>query len=333
MRRLALVLILVSGCTFIYGPSKVGNTHGHDMARDDLSLTHLPGDAGPTRDLKSSVVWSKQAAATLQNLYAINGCSATDLFAPGTGGTLDRSTTAATWNPMLLGANDLLAVTTSTCANTYVVGKAGVTFYSSDGVNFRQRTAGSADLTGVWSNGVGVAAVGTGGGAFYVALGSNGGFSSRTSGTTSDLEAVWGSGASFYAGGADGTILRSSNSGQSWTAMTVGTARLRAGWASASGNDVYAVGDGGVILHSSDGGTSWPAASSGTSASLRGVWGSAPNDVFAVGEAGTILHSSDGGTTWFIESGNTSVNLNGVWGSSASDVYAVGDSGTILHRP
>jgi photosystem II stability/assembly factor-like uncharacterized protein len=321
MARLALAALLVGGCTLVYGPPK-GNRASSDLGAEDLS----------SGDGENPVVWSTQTAATLQNLRAITGCSATNLFAPGTGGTLDRSTAPPTWMVTLLGATDLLAASTSTCANLYVVGKAGTTYYSSDGVMFRQKTSGTGDLNGVWSNGVGAAAVGAGGVALFAQLGNNN-WLNKPSGTTADLEAVWGSGATFYATGAAGTILRSTNSGQSWSAMTVGVATLRGGWASASGNDVYAVGDGGVILHSSDGGATWPASPSGTTATLRAAWGSAPDDVYAVGVAGTILHSTDSGASWRVEVGNTAADLNGVWGSSASDVYAVGDSGTILHRP
>jgi hypothetical protein len=328
--RIALVALFSAGCTLLYGPPK-------QSAPNDLSVPSrydlAPGDAAVAPvDLAGAVVWSTQNAATLQNLNAIVGCSATNLFAPGTGGTLDRSTTTATWTPTLLGASDLLAASTSTCANIWIVGKNGTTYYSADGVTYKLKTQGTADLRGVWSNGVGAAAVGAGGVALFANLGGSA-WSNKSSGTTADLDAVWGSGATFYAAGSGGTIVRSVNSGQAWTAVTTGTATLRGGWASASGNDLYAVGDGGVILHSSDGGTSWPATPSGTNASLRAVWGSSPADVYVVGAAATILHSTDGGGSWVAESGNTSASLNGVWGSSATDVYAVGDSGVILHRP
>src|SRR6185312_8930584 len=259
----------------------------------------------------------------LQDLHAITGCNPGNLFAPGTGGTLDRATMLPTWAPSLLGANDLFGVSTSTCANVYVAGKAGTTYYSSDGTNFTLKTVGTANYAAVWSNGVGAAAVGSGGAAIYTTIGSNR-FSAKTSGTTQDLFAIWGAGATFYAAGAGGTILRSTNSGMAWTAKTFGTA---------TGNDVYAVGDGGTILHSSDAGTTWPAATSGTSVDLRAVWGSSPNDVYAVGDNGTILRSVDGGQTWNAETSNTTADLQGVWGSSAGDVWAAGTSGALVHRP
>jgi photosystem II stability/assembly factor-like uncharacterized protein len=331
MLRLALVALLAGGCTLLYGPPKqpadLGG--GADAALDDLATT----DDIAGLDLAGVVVWSAQDAATLQNLRAISGCSANNLFAPGTGGTVDRSTVAGTWTPTLLGANALLAASVSTCARIFVVGKSGTTYFSSDALTYKLKVAGSADLAGVWANAVGAAAVGVGGVAFY-APSSNNNWAAKTSGTTADLLAVWGSGTTFYAAGAGGALVRSTNSGQTWTAATTGvTTTLRAGWASASGDDVYIVGDGGVILHSTDAGATWPPAASGTSAALRGVWGSSPGDVYVVGAGGTILHSTDSGATWVAESGNTSSGLNGIWGSSPSDVYAVGDSGTILHRP
>ncbi len=329
MTRLALmafVLLGAGGCTLIYGPQKQGADLGD--APDDLAGSDaMPGDGN------APPAWTIESAGTLQDLHAVGGCTATNLFAPGTGGTLDRSTTmaAATWTPMLVGANALFGVTTSTCADIYVVGKAGVAAYSSDGTTFKVKMPVATDLFGVWSNGNAAAAVGAGGVTLSVMLG-NSNWMTKPSGTTQDLNAVWGSGTTFYAAGGAGTILRSTNSGLAWTAKTFGTATLRGGWASASGDDVYAVGDGGVILHSSDGGSTWPAATSGVTTPLRAVWGSAADDVYVVGAGGVILHSSDGGATFTADASNTTADLNGVWGSSAGDVYTVGDSGTILHR-
>jgi hypothetical protein len=329
MRALAFAALLAGGCTLVYGPSKIGNTGDADMSSGG-------GDGGTddggTDDAGPSIAWSTRSSGTLQDLHAIVGCDPANLFAPGTGGTLDRATMLPTWMPSLLGALDLLGASASTCSDVYVVGKAGTAYFASDGHNFTLRTVGSADLNAVWSNGVGAAAVGTGGAALYVALGSNK-FAAKASGTTQDLFAVWGAGAIFYAAGAGGTILRSTNSGMTWTAKTFGAATLRGGWASATGNDVYAVGDGGTILHSSDAGTTWPAATSGTSVDLRAVWGSAPNDVYAVGDGGTILRSVDGGQSWSAETSNTTADLHGVWGASAGDVWAVGTSGALVHRP
>ena len=333
MLRLALVALLAGGCTLIYGPPKepadLGG--GVDAALDDLATT----DDLAGLDLAGVVVWSAQNAATLQNLRAITGCTATNLFAPGTGGTLDRSTVAGTWMPTLLGANELLAAAASTCSNIYVVGKAGTTYYSTDsGQTFKAKTAGSADLNGVWANGVAAAAVGAGGVAFYAPTGNNAWIEPNRA---APRPTSWRSGAparpSTPRAPAAPSCVRPTADRPGPRRRRSPTTTLRAGWASAAGDDVYVVGDGGVILHSTDAGATWPAAASGTSAALRGVWGSSPSDVYVVGASGTILHSTDGGATWVAESGNTSSGLNGIWGSSASDVYAVGDSGTILHRP
>src|SRR6516225_1209498 len=65
----------------------------------------------------------------------------------------------------------------------------------------------------------------------------------QTSGTTQSLSGVWGSGpGDFFALGNGGTILHTSNDGQSWNAQPSGTGSGLSGvWGSGPG-DVFAVG-------------------------------------------------------------------------------------------
>jgi len=74
------------------------------------------------------------------------------------------------------------------------------------------------------------------------------GWTSMTSGTTTDLYSDWGSsGSDVFAVGLNGTILH--YNGSAWISMTSGTTEdLTDVWGS-SGSDVFAMGFNGTILH------------------------------------------------------------------------------------
>lgn len=98
-----------------------------------------------------------------------------------------------------------------------------------------------------------------------------------------------------WAVGTNGTILKTSDAGASWTAQASGTTatlydvhfvdRLR-GWV---------VGAGGTILATRDGGTTWQPQESGVSADLRGVWFTGADEGWVVGGGGVILRTTTGG--------------------------------------
>jgi photosystem II stability/assembly factor-like uncharacterized protein len=146
----------------------------------------------------------------------------------------------------------------------------------------------------------------------------------------------------ILAGLSNGTVIRSSDGGQSWLLVNsqpagsdytyvvmihnfTTTRQLDGVWCSPNG-DVFAVGDGGTILRYN--GTYWSPMTSGTTEHLHGVWGNSAGDVFAVGDNGTILRYN--GTYWSPMTSSTDRNLYAVWGSSSDNVFAVGESGTIL---
>jgi len=135
------------------------------------------------------------------------------------------------------------------------------------------------------------------------------------------LRAVWGaSGSDVFAVGDYGTILHTTNSGSSWSAMTSGiSVNIYGVWGSSAAN-VFAVGDSGNIRQYN--GSSWSAMTSGTTKRLRDVWGAATNNIIAVGEDGTIRKYN--GTSWGSMTSNTTLTLQGVWGSSGTNVFAVG---------
>ena len=115
--------------------------------------------------------------------------------------------------------------------------------------------------------------------------------------------------------------------GTSWSAMDPGTDKHLYAVSGGSSSAVWAVGWDGTILKYN--GTSWSPQTSGTTNHLLGVWAADSNTVFAVGEGGTILKTTNGGTDWSSLTSGTGSALYAIEGSSSSVVWAIGKSGTI----
>ncbi|MCX6900972.1 MAG: YCF48-related protein [Verrucomicrobia bacterium] len=131
-----------------------------------------------------------------------------------------------------------------------------------------------------------------------------------------------------------GTILRSTDSGVSWTRQGIGqvadaslggvfTVDPFTAWVVGDANAGYA-----TIYHTTDGGLTWDRKGSAAQVpdtSLLKVATFGDNNVWAVG-SGTILHSGDGGATWInqIPTGYESVHLQGVYTPDGVNVWATG---------
>lgn len=128
-------------------------------------------------------------------------------------------------------------------------------------------------------------------------------WSTVASNTTKDLYSVGYNGFSevFVIVGAGGTILTSSNNGQSWTARTSGTTfdLNHVFFVGGTVSKFIAVGDNGTVLMSTTtNGVDWVRiADTKTTNNLLGVC-FANNRITAVGDNLTIIVSTDGGTTW-----------------------------------
>jgi photosystem II stability/assembly factor-like uncharacterized protein len=124
----------------------------------------------------------------------------------------------------------------------------------------------------------------------------------RPSGTTQTLRAIWGSAAGeLFAAGDKGTVLRSTDAGETWQAPALPegiSQNLYAvyGFATEGAPTEVLVAGNGYLLRSTDGGVSFTAP--GKVYGL-GVWGSAPDDVYVTsrkyGRGSLVLHTSDGG--------------------------------------
>lgn len=146
-----------------------------------------------------------------------------------------------------------------------------------------------------------------------------------------DIFAVWaGEHGLVISVGRNGVILRSTDSGATWTPSKSNTeASLLA--VSGTGNTVFAVGDAGTIVASSDGGVTWKPRSIGATVILRDVWVDSATHAIAVGDTRNVFVTRDG-MRWTSTRPTSSADA---WFAhvvgSGSEVYAIGNHSLISH--
>ena len=132
--------------------------------------------------------------------------------------------------------------------------------------------------------------------------------------------------------GDDGTILRSTDQGLSWSRQTLPLAPDLRGVATRTSASIFAaVGLGGRIVRSTNLGVDWEDVTSPTGQDLFDVVQDSNNFV-AVGAAGTILRSSTNNAasgTWAVVDAPVTTALRGVWYDGAR-FYAVGDAEVVM---
>jgi hypothetical protein len=290
--------------------------------------------------------WTTMSSGTTENLSAVWGSSATDVYAVGTDGSISHYDGSA-WSPILHQPQyGFTGVWGSSASDVFAPGRANIMngpccIFHYDGVSWSQMAFPQNTCPG---------------------------------------GAVWGASPSavFIAGGAEATVGVFQYNGSTWSQLLIGAVTEGVGGTSAS--DVYVTAtldeDCGTIYHydgqswSSDSnygveyfypgyvwaasaaaiwtavfpdsqypyylveivGDNWveiPTDNATNGNRLAAIWGASPSDIYAVGFRGTAIHGN--GNAWQPMTTGTAVDLNGVWGSSISDVFAVGDNGTILH--
>lgn len=100
------------------------------------------------------------------------------------------------------------------------------------------------------------------------------------------------------AAGDGGALLKTTNGGLSWHALTSGTTAALRALAMLDALTSFAAGDGGVLLKTSNGGLSWTALTSGTALALRALRFVDAQTGFAAGDGGVVLKTTNGGTSW-----------------------------------
>lgn len=137
---------------------------------------------------------------------------------------------------------------------------------------------------------------------------------------------------STWAAGSTYTVVRSTDSGATWTRPYAETLRPLSGIAAhpVDGRIAVAVGEAGTHRRTADGGATWSAAASMGAADLLDVTFATATTAWAVGKAGAIHRSADGGITWSPATSPASPTLVSVDAADDLHGWAVGDGGTIL---
>lgn len=142
-----------------------------------------------------------------------------------------------------------------------------------------------------------------------------------------------------YAVGAFGTILKSTDWGQSWAEQKVDWSTITDDGAEPHLYDIHVAEDGSVtavgefelVLRSSDG-QQWKALHKGE----RSLFGlsvvEGGKKMYASGQSGALLSSADGGATWTSHKTGTGAILTGVHATAQGEVLASGINAVVLSR-
>jgi hypothetical protein len=272
------------------------------------------------------------------DLYAIWGFSAEDIFTVGSNGTILHFN-GKTWSPMDSPTSESLYGIWGTASNNvYVTGENG-TLLRYDGVSWKVIDSGTnMDLHKIWGSSSDDIFITTIRFAKILHYDGNGWdiLTTPLEERTTILAGIWGTSPyNVYAVGSFNAILHWD--GYEWEAISrrekpEDFVHITYGiWGSAA-DDIYVV-DGLRCIKHYDG-KSWRKIRH-TEHDVMSIWGTASDNVYAVGRANfyaSILHYN--GNEW-IEMGPKdpilNIYLNDVWGSSENDIYIVGDEGVILH--
>ncbi len=133
-----------------------------------------------------------------------------------------------------------------------------------------------------------------------------------------------------------GTIMHTTDGGNTWTVQESGTTRDFNGVYFSDVNHGTIVGnctisgENGIILRTTDGGNTWIEQQSGIHQHLYGVAFSDNNNGLVVGNFGAVLKTTDGGTTWTQKTSGIISGLNSVVILNLNTAIAVGAVGKII---
>ncbi|MBI4437656.1 hypothetical protein HY631_01760 [Candidatus Uhrbacteria bacterium] len=228
------------------------------------------------------------------------------------------------WFEDSVGTSGVLYSEDFSSGNGYISGASGFVAKTSDyGKSWTDISTGSSTFYGVAYYGGDAYAVG--GSGLLKKYSSTSGWSTLSTGTTTTLYDIAGYSTSLYAVGSSGTILRSTDSGASFSQINTRTTSSTLNAVANSSAEFFAVGANGTVLRKSASATTFTAVSSGTTATLYGVdvyYKTGSPTVWISGFGGLLKKSTDGGTSW------STITIPGV--GAAESIYDIdfnGDDG------
>ena len=150
-------------------------------------------------------------------------------------------------------------------------------------------------------------------------------WSSVNSPVNQDLKSVYLFGLTGWICGNNGTLLKSTDMGESWSQIPIGVSQnLNSIYFRTDSSQIgYIAGDFGLLMKTTNGGLNWNPQSAGITINLKSIAGN-----YIVGSSGNIIQSENNGVSWIPFWLNYQYDLNSV----NSNGYIAGNSGTILKR-
>jgi hypothetical protein len=259
-----------------------GTPDGQDVfsVGDRGTILHLSGGLP-----MAAGAFAAEMSGTTENLYAVWGTSAADVWAAGNGGTLlhrDASGWKSVASPTVARLEGLYALAPD---DAWAVGRLDtmtpIVLHWAGAAWAKVALPRVDDLRAIWA--AGPADVWAAGHHGNLVHWDGMAFSAATA-PMGDYEGVGGYGSEVFAVGRQGLIVH--NGMQEDSGVSVDLFHVFA----SAGGDVFAVGDYGVILHRENG--AWVRQPARTDQPLFGVWGSIGGDLFASGRDGVLLHNT-----------------------------------------
>jgi photosystem II stability/assembly factor-like uncharacterized protein len=129
-----------------------------------------------------------------------------------------------------------------------------------------------------------------------------------------------------YATGLHGTIMKTTNGGNTWTMVNTGTTTDLYQIQFINSNVGIAAGAKGTILKTINGGTTWVSIQTGILSDLTALHFPSFNIGYATAADGSILKSTDNGTSWTLLNSGTTETLKSIFFTSNTTGIAVGGS-------
>lgn len=133
-----------------------------------------------------------------------------------------------------------------------------------------------------------------------------------------------------YVVGDQGTILKSTNSGDSWLSLTSGTTSYFNSIKFINSSTGWAVGEAGTIAKTTNGGTNWIYQSTGSGSPIGDLVVYDTQTLWVFMSAGQIYYSGDGGDNWFLQSTPVGETFWSGFLIDANTIYSVGTTGAII---
>ncbi|NOX88062.1 MAG: T9SS type A sorting domain-containing protein [Calditrichaeota bacterium] len=133
-----------------------------------------------------------------------------------------------------------------------------------------------------------------------------------------------------WAVGANGTILKSKDGGQSWEKQNSNTNSDLLTVFAVDSLRAWAAGDEGTILKTENGGETWDKISLPESETITSVFFPDENKGYLAGKNGLFYGSEDWGKTWFKYDSVPAININSLWFIDEQKGWIVGENGSIF---